>query len=288
MDEDADEVQEVGGALSWCATHVSPCVATLVASLAYASLYALVPHLVTTVVAPRCFAPDCYDFPKELAMAMDASVDPCTDFYQFACGRWSKVHPVDTNQFTSLQRKIFFSLYTDIRRQPSSAPSRSGQKSAQALRMCEDIFVNREENLEGLRAFLSDHGLGWPDAPIDSVEFNVLDALVGLSLDADVHFLFQMKLVPNFRQDDRLILSLSQNQGLMLWFQHRALHLPGAALGKTLLKLAAALGNPGLDYATLVEDMVQMDTDLMSMYFEFKEKDLIGYSQFQVRRFGMK
>ncbi|KAL3184626.1 hypothetical protein MRX96_031696 [Rhipicephalus microplus] len=270
-----------GGVLSWCATHVSPCLATLVASLAYASLYALVPHLVTTVVAPRCFAPDCYDFPKELAMAMDANVDPCTDFYQFTCGRWSKVHPMDTNQFTSLQRKIFFSLYTDIRRQPSSAPSRSGEKSAQALRMCEDIFVNREENLEGLRAFLGDHGLGWPDVPLDSAEFNVLDALVGLSLDADVHFLFQMKLVPNFRQDDRLILSLSQNQGLMLWFQHRVLHLPGAALGKMLQKLAAALGNPGQDYASLVEDMVQMDTDLMSMYFEFKEKDLIGYSQFQ-------
>ncbi|XP_049276033.1 neprilysin-2 [Rhipicephalus sanguineus] len=281
LEEDADDVQEAGGVLSYCATHVSPCLATLVASLAYASLYALVPHLVTTVVAPRCFAPDCYDFPKELAMAMDPSVDPCTDFYQFTCGRWSKVHPVDTNQFTSLQRKIFFSLYTDIRRQPSSAPSRSGEKSAQALVMCEDIFVNREENLEGLRAFLGDHGLGWPDAPLDSAEFNVLDALVGLSLDADVHFLFQMKLVPNFRQDDRLILSLSQNQGLMLWFQHRALHLPGAALGKTMLQLAKALGTPGQVYASLVEDMVQMDTDLMSMYFEFKEKDLIGYSQFQ-------
>ncbi|KAH6923177.1 hypothetical protein HPB50_024600 [Hyalomma asiaticum] len=281
LEEDVGDAQGAGGVLSWCATHVSPCVATLVASLAYASLYALVPHLVTTVVAPRCFAPDCYDFPNELAMAMDASVDPCTDFYQFTCGRWSKVHPVDTNQFTSLQRKIFFSLYTDIRREPRSAQSRSGEKSAQALRMCEDIFVNREENLEGLRAFLGDHGLGWPEAPVETTEFNVLDALVGLSLDADVHFLFQMKLVPNFRQDDRLILSLSQNQGLMLWFQHRALHLPGAALGRTLMQLAAALGTPGQDYSSLVEDMVQMDTDLMSMYFEYKEKDLIGYSQFQ-------
>ncbi|XP_050031893.2 neprilysin-2-like [Dermacentor andersoni] len=273
---------QAASALSWCATNVSPYVATLVASLAYASLYALVPHLVTTVVAPRCFAPDCYDFPNELAMAMDASVDPCTDFYQFSCGRWSKVHPVDTNQFTSLQRKIFFSLYTDIRRQPSLAQSRSGEKSAQALRMCEDIFANREENLEGLRAFLGDHGLGWPDAPLESAEFNVLDTLVGLSLESDVHVLFQVKLVPNFRQDDRLILSLSQNQGLMLWFQHRALHLPGAALGKMLLQLAAALGTAGQDYTSLVEDMVQMDTDLMSMYFEYKEKDLIGYSQFQV------
>ncbi|KAK8757392.1 hypothetical protein V5799_004977 [Amblyomma americanum] len=191
------------------------------------------------------------------------------------------VHPIDTNQFTSLQRKIFFSLYTDIRRQSLFAPqSRAGEKSAQALRMCEDIFVNREENLEGLRAFLSDHQLGWPDAPSDS-QFDVLDALVGLGLDADVHIFFQVKLVPNFKQDDRLILSLSQNPGLMLWFQHRALHLQGATLGRTLLHLAGTMGNPSQDYTALVEDTVQMDTDLMSMYFEFKEKDLIGYSQFQ-------
>lgn len=275
-------MQEAGiGLLSWYADHVSPYVATLVASLAYASLYVLVPHLVTTVVAPRCFAPDCYDFPNELAMAMDSSVDPCDDFYQFACGRWSKVHPVDTNQFTSLQRKIFFSLYTDIRRQPALAPqSRAGEKSAHALRMCEDIFINREENLEGLRAFLGDHQLGWADAPPES-QFDVLDALVGLGLDADVHLFFQVKLVPNFKQDDRLILSLSQNPGLMLWFQHRALHLQGAKLGRTLLHIAEALGSPSQDYTALVEDTVQMDTDLMSMYFEFKEKDLIGYSQFQ-------
>ncbi|KAH9363761.1 hypothetical protein HPB48_020107 [Haemaphysalis longicornis] len=187
---------------------------------------------------------------------------------------------MDLNQFSILQRKISFSLYDDIRqRSPAATQSLAAQESAQALRMCEDIFINRENNLEGLRAFLSDHQLGWPDSP-DS-EFDALDTLVRLSLDSDVHVLFQVKLVPNFKLDDRLILSMSQNPNLLSWFQHRAFRLPGAAFGKALLHIAKAMGNPRENYVPLVEDLVQMETYLMSVYFEVKEKDLIGYAQFQ-------
>ncbi|XP_042142972.1 neprilysin-1-like [Ixodes scapularis] len=245
--------------------------------MVYASLYLLVPYIVRTILYPACFTPDCYDFPRELSMAMNVAEDPCTDFYQFVCGRWSKVHPVDKNQFTSLQRKIFFSLYDDIRKGPWNQQS-AREKSAIALSMCEDIFINRQEYLDDLRNVLSQHQLGWPDIPDTDVD--VLDVLVGLALDADIHLLFQMKLVPNFKQDDRLILSLSQSPSLILWFQTRALHLAGPSLGEALLQVANALGS-GQDYTALVESLLKTDTNLMSMYFEGRDKDLIGYSQFQ-------
>ncbi|CAN7945435.1 unnamed protein product, partial [Ixodes hexagonus] len=256
---------------------VNPCLSTVIASMAYASLYLLVPYIVRTIVYPTCTRPDCYNFPKELSMAMDVAADPCTDFYQFVCGRWSKVHPVDTNQFTSLQRKIFFSLYDDIRKGPWSQRS-AREKSAIALGMCEGIFINREEHLDDLRNVLIRHNLGWPDVP--DADLDVLDVLVGLALDADIHLLFQMKLVPNFKQDDRLILSMSQSPGLVAWFQSRILHLPGPSLGTTLLQIANGLGSGG-NYNAAVESLLKMDTDLMSMYFEGRDKDVIGYSQYQ-------
>ena len=31
---------------------------------------------------------------KELEASIDRSIDPCEDFYQFACGRWIKANPI--------------------------------------------------------------------------------------------------------------------------------------------------------------------------------------------------
>ncbi len=54
-----------------------------------------------------------------LADAMDATVDPCHDFFQYACGGWIKKNPIPTSksgwsQFDMMNRKLVTTLKGEL------------------------------------------------------------------------------------------------------------------------------------------------------------------------------
>ncbi|HVG28049.1 MAG TPA: M13 family metallopeptidase N-terminal domain-containing protein [Acidobacteriaceae bacterium] len=85
-----------------------------------------------TLAAPDT-APGPTHVPKKLVSfdlsAIDTTADPCTDFYQYACGNWRKANPIPADQvrwgrFNELADRNLYLLYADLHKaavRPSSA-----------------------------------------------------------------------------------------------------------------------------------------------------------------------
>lgn len=43
-----------------------------------------------------CLTPACVTVASSVLNAMDTSIDPCDDFFRYACGGWIKSHPIPT------------------------------------------------------------------------------------------------------------------------------------------------------------------------------------------------
>ena len=50
------------------------------------------------VFTDLCTTPACVTVASSILNAMDVTVDPCEDFYQYACGGWLRAHPIPSGQ----------------------------------------------------------------------------------------------------------------------------------------------------------------------------------------------
>ena len=60
-----------------------------------------------------CITPTCVLAAAQLIRSMDTNVDPCEDFYQFACGGWFKEIPIQPYRFRSNQTTLLDDQLTD-------------------------------------------------------------------------------------------------------------------------------------------------------------------------------
>ncbi|KAK7012034.1 endothelin-converting enzyme 1 [Biomphalaria glabrata] len=140
--------------------------------LSFSVIIALAVGLTRPQIVPvtqYCQSPACVKAAGSLLSSVDWSVDPCDDFYQFACGHWLKTHPIprgyrhwDRFQELSDHNLYVLSNLIDSSSQNSSSQSDpSFQKTRQFYQSCMGVRPEKKkEILDQFQALIDDNG-GW-------------------------------------------------------------------------------------------------------------------------------
>lgn len=85
-----------------------------------------------------CNSPECLRSAANLKLSMDASVDPCDDFYQFSCGHWTEEHPnhgwyPKFSNFETLEERVSIATLKFLE-------SESSNREPLPVKQCRDFF----------------------------------------------------------------------------------------------------------------------------------------------------
>jgi putative endopeptidase len=113
-------------------------------------------HAQNNAVPSEPKAPQSFDL-----TAIDKTADPCTDFYQYACGNWQKNNPIPPDQarwgeFTELRERNDWLLYRELETAAAPNPKRTPleQKYGDFYAACMDTKLADEKGVKALQPTL--------------------------------------------------------------------------------------------------------------------------------------
>uniref|UniRef100_A0A1B0CGE7 M13 family peptidase n=3 Tax=Lutzomyia longipalpis TaxID=7200 RepID=A0A1B0CGE7_LUTLO len=137
----------------------------VVAGVLFLSVFALLICLARSTPTPRvlhvepppaatpCLTPNCIHAASSILKAMDLTVNPCTDFYAYACNQWIKRNPIPDGKaiwgtFGKLEQQNQLVLKNALEKPIDKLPSKAERKAKMYYQSC----LDDDETMEKLGA----------------------------------------------------------------------------------------------------------------------------------------
>ncbi|XP_040072345.1 neprilysin-2-like [Ixodes scapularis] len=233
--------------------------------------------------AKFCLSTGCVNAASTLLQNMNQSVDPCENFYDFACGGWVHRHPIPedrplVSQFSLIWDQLKAQLRSLVEKPPQDWEPGFIHKMKHMYRSCLNTSLIDSYAEEPLQRVLRSLG-GWPvvEGPgWNASKFHWLDALIQFRHFGYSHdILLDLFVIPDFRNNTRYIIFLDQAS---LGLPDRTYFLKGlndsvvAAYMKLMTEAAHLLGADKKAAQTELWDALQFEIALANYSLPREER----------------
>ncbi|KAL3218856.1 hypothetical protein MRX96_031384 [Rhipicephalus microplus] len=157
---------------------------------------------------PWCDHPTkCFDYVQELDASLDRSVDPCDNFYEHVWAHWSRRYAAFTSNLHLLHARTISFFLHELERPAPQHQSKAVKQVVSGYQACRKAFNELREDVQVLFDIFSKFNVTWPALTLPE-NFDVIEYLLGMSLDYNLPTPVLLTLEPYLRTDKRYALSM--------------------------------------------------------------------------------